>query len=78
MLARNGNLSIADHGPGIPEVDQVHLFERFWRGPWTSRPGSGLGLAIVGEAYQRIGVTAQCLSTSGGGATFKVRLETAS
>jgi len=76
-LARNGTLSIADHGPGIPEVQQVHLFERFWRGPWTSRPGSGLGLAIVGEACQRIGATVQCLSTSGGGATFKVRLATA-
>src|SRR5262249_46155042 len=76
-LARNGTLCIVDHGPGIPQLHQVHLFERFWRGPWTSRPGSGLGLAIVAEACQRIGATVQFLTTSGGGATFEVRLATA-
>jgi signal transduction histidine kinase len=77
MLARNGTLSIVDHGPGIPEGDRGHLFERFWRGSWTSRPGSGLGLAIVAEACQRIGASVRCLSTPGGGATFEVRLPTA-
>jgi signal transduction histidine kinase len=76
MIARNGILRIVDHGPGIPQTQREHLFERFWRGPSTSRPGSGLGLAIVAEACQRIGATIQCLSTSGGGATFEVRLET--
>ena len=77
-LDRSGTLSIVDHGPGIPETHRVHLFERFWRGPWTSRPGSGLGLAIVAEACQRVGATVQCVSTLGGGATFQVRLATAS
>ena len=76
-LARDGTLSVTDRGPGIPETHRTHLFERFWRGPWTSRPGSGLGLAIVAEACQRIGATVRCLSTSGGGATFEVRLATA-
>jgi two-component system sensor histidine kinase TctE len=76
-LARNGTLYIVDHGPGIPQPHREHLFERFWRGPSTSRPGSGLGLAIVAEACQRIGATVQCLTTSGGGATFEVRLATA-
>jgi len=76
-IARNGTLSIADHGPGIPQIHRAHLFERFWRGPWTSRPGSGLGLAIVAEACQRIGATVRCIDTSGGGATFEVRLATA-
>jgi signal transduction histidine kinase len=73
-LACDGTLSIMDHGPGIPETHRAHLFERFWRGSWTTRPGSGLGLAIVAEACQRIGATVQCRSTSGGGATFEVRL----
>jgi signal transduction histidine kinase len=77
-LSRDGRLSVIDHGPGIPETHKAHLFERFWRGPWTSRPGSGLGLAIVAEACQRIGATVRCLSTSGGGATFEVRLATTS
>ena len=77
-LARDGTLRVTDRGPGIPEAHRAHLFERFWRGPWTSRPGSGLGLTIVAEACQRIGATVRCLSTSGGGATFEVRLATAS
>jgi signal transduction histidine kinase len=75
-LAGDGTLSVTDHGAGIPESYRAHLFERFWRGPWTSRPGSGLGLAIVAEACQRIDATVRCLSTSGGGATFEVRLAT--
>src|SRR5215469_7111807 len=48
-LSRRGLLSIADCGPGIPKDQRNRLFERFWRGSWTSRPGSGLGLAIVAE-----------------------------
>jgi signal transduction histidine kinase len=77
-LSRDGKLAVVDHGPGIPERDRAHLFERFWRGSSTSRPGSGLGLAIVAEACQRIGATVRCVSTPGGGATFEVRLATAS
>lgn len=77
-LARDGTLRVTDHGPGIPEAHRAHLFERFWRGPWTLRPGSGLGLAIVAEACQRIGATVRCVGTSGNGATFEVRLATAS
>jgi len=75
-LSRCGLLSIADHGPGIPKDHRNHLFERFWRGSWTSRPGSGLGLAIVAEACQRIGATVQCLSPPGGGARFDVQFAT--
>jgi len=78
-LSRHGLLSIADRGPGIPEHLRGHLFERFWRGPWTTRPGSGLGLAIVAEACQRIGATVRCCSASPrGGARFEVQVVTAS
>jgi signal transduction histidine kinase len=75
-LSRDGKLAVVDHGPGIPERDRAHLFERFWRGSSTSRPGSGLGLAIVAEACQRIGATVYCSTTSGAGATFEVQLQT--
>ena len=77
-LSRHGLLSIADRGPGIPEHLRGHLFERFWRGPWTTRPGSGLGLAIVAEACQRVGATVRCCSAPGGGARFEVQFVTAS
>src|SRR5215510_5927361 len=75
-LSRRGLLSIADRGPGIPKDQRNRLFERFWRGSWTSRPGSGLGLAIVAEACQSIEATVQCLNTPGGGARFDVQFAT--
>jgi two-component system, OmpR family, sensor histidine kinase MprB len=41
-------LSVRDRGPGIPELDLPHVFERFHRSiEARSTPGSGLGLAIV-------------------------------
>ncbi len=45
---RGHEFSVRDHGPGIPEADIDHVFERFYRSPQArSRPGSGLGLSIV-------------------------------
>jgi PAS domain S-box-containing protein len=38
--------AVADQGPGIPETDRPHLFEKFWQGKGKSGGGAGLGLAI--------------------------------
>jgi two-component system OmpR family sensor kinase len=41
-------IEVSDDGPGVPEDQLPHLFERFYRGSAPSpRPGSGLGLAVV-------------------------------
>jgi two-component system sensor histidine kinase MprB len=41
-------IQVCDHGPGIPDFDKPHVFDRFYRSTTTrSMPGSGLGLAIV-------------------------------
>jgi signal transduction histidine kinase len=37
--------SVTDTGPGIPEADVPHIFDRFWHG--AEGGGSGLGLAIA-------------------------------
>jgi two-component system sensor histidine kinase KdpD len=46
-----GSLTIAvrDHGPGIPQADLPHVFERFYRGANAKRrrSGTGMGLAIA-------------------------------
>jgi two-component system, sensor histidine kinase and response regulator len=36
---------VSDTGPGIPEADVPHIFDRFWHG--AEGGGSGLGLAIA-------------------------------
>ncbi len=41
-------LSVADHGPGIPEADRARAVERFVRLERSrSQPGSGLGLSLA-------------------------------
>jgi PAS domain S-box-containing protein len=43
-------VTVKDNGIGIPETDQKHLFEAFFRAHNTgSIPGTGLGLNIVGR-----------------------------
>lgn len=41
---------VIDDGPGIPQEEIEHIFDRFYRGAWYKSgrvPGSGLGLSIV-------------------------------
>ena len=51
--ARSIRVIVEDQGPGVPEVDRNHLFERFYRGGRAGRressEGTGLGLSLVAE-----------------------------
>jgi signal transduction histidine kinase len=47
-------LEVRDDGPGIPEEDQKHLFQRFYRAAGGKASGSGLGLAIASELAVRL------------------------
>ncbi len=47
-------LYVRDNGPGVPERDQEHLFERFYRADGGKASGSGLGLAIARELALRM------------------------
>ena len=72
---RNGELTVADSGPGISDDDLPHVFERFYRSPEArTLPGSGLGLAIVQQTAQRHGGTVTAGRAPGGGAMFVLRL----
>lgn len=43
----DGKVLVEDTGPGIPEAELEHVFERHYRGENISGKGAGLGLAIV-------------------------------
>ncbi len=46
-------LEVEDTGPGIPESERSHVFDRFYRILGTNVDGSGLGLAIVREIAEQ-------------------------
>ncbi|WP_037911906.1 sensor histidine kinase [Actinacidiphila yeochonensis] len=72
---RGGELTVRDHGPGIPAEDLPHVFERFWRSPSArSLPGSGLGLSIVARTAQQSGGEVALAPAPGGGALATLRL----
>jgi len=79
-LTSRGRLTVRDHGPGIPEEDLPHVFNRFYRSAeMRDRPGSGLGLAIVAQVAESHGGTvtagnAEPGSGDGPGAVFTLEI----
>jgi two-component system sensor histidine kinase MprB len=70
-----GELTVRDHGPGIPPDDRPHVFDRFYRAPVARGvPGSGLGLSIVRQVADSHGGTVQAEPAPGGGALLRLRL----
>jgi len=68
-------VAVRDRGPGIPERERPHVFERFFRGQDVSDvEGTGLGLAIVERAAARAGGSVRLESGSGSGTTFTIVL----
>ncbi|MDR1263735.1 MAG: HAMP domain-containing protein [Oscillospiraceae bacterium] len=80
QLTRDGNralLEVADSGMGIPESEQPHIFERFYRvdkARSRSTGGTGLGLSIVRQVVQLHDGEITVTSQEGKGATFHVRM----
>jgi signal transduction histidine kinase len=73
-------IAVTDNGPGIPESQLDHIFERFVRGDagLTQRVGgTGLGLAIAKSLVELHGGTIAVDSTPGVGSTFSIRLPVA-
>ena len=68
-------LRVRDTGPGIPEADLPHVFERFYRVDRSrAGGGAGLGLAIVRALMDSMGGAVTAASEAGAGATFTLRL----
>jgi len=73
VTLRDGVLTVRDHGPGFPDDDLPHVFERFYRSPVArSKPGSGLGLSIVQQVAQMHGASVAAGNAADGGAVLTV------
>lgn len=68
-------LSVKDHGIGIPEPDQKHLFERFFRSSNAGEiQGTGLGLSIVAHYVNLLKGSINYESKENKGTTFYVNI----
>lgn len=69
-------ISVSDHGPGVPEADVTKLFTKFAK-MRRSAEGTGLGLYIVSQLAQAHGGSVAYERLPDGGARFTVRLPAA-
>ncbi|MCU0347752.1 MAG: PAS domain-containing sensor histidine kinase [Saprospiraceae bacterium] len=68
-------LDVEDQGIGIPEEDQPHLFERFFRAHNVENiQGTGLGLNIVRRYLSLMGGHISFKSTPGKGTVFSINI----
>ncbi len=71
------NLSVADHGPGIPPAEHAKIFERFYRRGSELRretQGVGIGLSIVKHIVDAHGGTISVQSDIGKGSRFTIEI----
>lgn len=67
-------ISVSDFGPGIPEAQLPHLFERHWQARETAHHGTGLGLFITRSIVDAHGGRIEVRSRPGEGSVFTVYL----
>jgi two-component system, OmpR family, sensor histidine kinase MprB len=75
LTVAGGEVTVRDHGPGVPAADRPFVFDRFYRSEaGRGRPGSGLGLAIVRQIAESHGGSVDVEEAEGGGAHFRLAL----
>lgn len=68
-------VTITDHGDGMSEEVQKHIFEKFYQGDSSHKAeGNGLGLALVKRIVELCKGTIEVESAPGNGAAFSVAL----
>jgi len=76
--AANGTISISvrDHGPGLTELEQTRVFDKFYRGRYdrSAVQGTGMGLAIAKEILEAHGGKITLESQVGQGSQFSITL----
>jgi two-component system sensor histidine kinase KdpD len=69
-------VSVADRGPGIDELEQALIFDKFYRGKDNrySVQGTGMGLAIARAVIEAHGGAISVTSQVGQGSVFSFTL----
>lgn len=75
VTSKGWQVSITDHGCGIPPEDLPHIFDKFRTNRGQNPQGTGLGLAIAKEIAQRHGLRLACESHLGQGSKFMIIAE---
>jgi signal transduction histidine kinase len=70
------HLIVRDQGPGIPEADLPHVFDRFYRGAGADRrpTGTGMGLWIARGVLAAQGGQIWADNPPGGGTRVTMRV----
>ncbi len=75
---RTVSIAVSDDGVGIPPLEQVQIFERFFRGAVArEQTGTGLGLPIARGLLESAGGSISLNSSIGAGAVFRFLLPAA-
>src|SRR5437763_15602751 len=72
LTAQSGEITVRDHGPGVPPELGDRVFDRFVRGN-SSKPGMGLGLPLVRSLCTAMDARVELESPPDGGARFRLR-----
>jgi signal transduction histidine kinase len=67
-------IAVADRGPGIPEDEVEHLFDRFGRESYGPATGLGVGLWTVRELLNAMKGRIEVERNQDGGATFRIEI----
>jgi signal transduction histidine kinase len=70
-------IEVSDHGIGISEKEQSHIFEKYYRASIPENreiAGAGLGLALVAHIVEAHGGSVRVRSKPGEGSTFSIRI----
>jgi two-component system sensor histidine kinase CreC len=76
--SRSLDISVRDHGPGIPDYADDKVFEKFYSlaRPHNQRKSTGLGLPFVREIAELHGGRVTLRNAEGGGAVAVLSLPT--
>jgi two-component system sensor histidine kinase KdpD len=74
MVGDRLTLQVRDHGKGLPEGEEVKVFEKFYRVRGSPAGGTGLGLAITRGLTKAMGGEVSAENHPDGGAVFTLEV----